>query len=95
MALMEKFTEEYQNALADATAECRKGTQCYGMEDYAEGWKDIENPFDHIEDMDADTLDWVYRKLEEQRDQLEAIMEAISALSTAKERLDDADSYED
>lgn len=95
MTIKERFTEEYKDALAIATTECRKGVQCYGMIDYAEGWKDIENPFDHIEDMDADTLDWVYRKLEEQRDQLEVIMEAISALSSAKERLDNADMYED
>lgn len=92
--MLERFTEEYQNALADAITECHKGVKCYGMENYAEGWKDIENPFDHIEDMDADTLDWVYTKLEEQYDQLGKIMESISALSSAKNRLDNADMYE-
>lgn len=95
MALMERFTEEYQDALTNATAECRKGVQCYGMEDYAEGWKDIENPFDHIEDMDADTLDWVYTKLEEQYDQLEKIMASISALADAKRQLENIDDYEE
>ena len=92
--MLERFNEEYRDALATAKAECRKGVQCYGMVDYAEGWKDINNPFDNIEDMDMDTLDWVYRRLEEQRDQLERIMDAISELSAAKERLDNADMYE-
>ena len=92
--MLERFNEEYQDALATAKAECRTGVQCYGMVNYAEGWKDIENPFDHIEDMDADTLDCVYTKLEEQYDQLGKIMEAIGALSSAKERLDNADMYE-
>lgn len=95
MAIKEQFMEEYQDALAEAIAECRKGVECYGMADYAEGWKDIENPFDHIEDMDSITLDWVYRKLDEQREQLETIANAIWKLSEAKERLDDADLYEE
>ena len=92
---IKRFAEEYKDALVTAITECRKGVQCYDMTDYAEGWKDVENPFDYIGDMDADTLNWVYCKLEEQYNQLEVIMEAISALSNARERLDNADSYED
>ena len=48
MTIMEEFTENYKDALTETIAECSTGVKCYGMLDYAEGWKDITNPFDHI-----------------------------------------------
>lgn len=95
MTIMEEFTKNYKDALAETNAECHKGVQCYGMMDYAEGWKDIENPFDHIEDMDADTLDWVACKLEEELDQLERIHMAMCRLAEEKRRLENVADYED
>ena len=71
MTIMEEFTENYKDALAETVAECSTGVKYYGMLDYTEGWEDITNPFDHIEDMDAATLDGVACTLEEQLDQLE------------------------
>lgn len=95
MTIMEEFTANYKDALAETVAECSTGVKCYGMLDYTEGWKDITNPFDHIEDMDADTLDWVACKLEEQLDQLEKIHRAICKLAEEKRRLENIADYED
>lgn len=95
MTIMEELTENYQDALAETRTECDTGVKCYGMPDYTEGWKDITNPFDHIEDMDADTYDWVACKLEEQRDQLERIYQAMCKLAEAKRKLENVADYED
>lgn len=95
MDIMTEFTENYKDALAKTLAECRSGVRLFDLRDYAEGWKDIDNPFDHIEDMDADRIDWVAGVIEDQIDQLEKIFESMCKLGIAKRRLEDIADYED